>query len=165
MIGLDGRVRPVHEDDAPRLTRMFGRLSDGTIRRRFFSLTPAIHPDPVVRALVDVDHGLSDALVLEVGDEIVAIASYHVRPDDPSVADIAVLVEDGWQHHGIGGRLTRQLSRLARRHGISTFHADVLADNRDAVRLIRHGNHGARASFAFGELAYDLPLQPIPRVA
>ena len=159
MIGLDARVRSLSPSlgDAERLQRMFARLSPDTIHRRFFTLMPRLS-DPLLRTLTDVDHDRHEALAVVVGDEIVALASYHRSADDPTVADIAVLVEDGWQRTGLGARLVRALTRLALARGVERFHADLLASNRPAVGLIRRYSSGSRAAFLDGELVYDLPL-------
>lgn len=162
MIGPDPLVRPWQPGDEERLRRMFRRLSTQTVYRRFFTVVDSLD-GPVLRALTDVDHMRHEALVILIGDEIVALASYHVRRDDPTVADVAVVVEDGWQHHGLGRRLMRRLTALARSRGVLAFHADVLPDNRAAVGLIhRVGGAlaGGRGRFEHGELAYDLPLVP-----
>ena len=158
MIGLYTPPRPlVPGDDDARLARMFQRLSRETVLRRFFTLVPKLE-GPLLRAMTDVDHDNHEALVVAVGDEIVAVASYHRSPDDPTVADVAVVVEDGWQHTGLGRRLTAQLSRLARDRGIERFHADVLADNRAALGLIHRMNERSAGRFEHGEIVYDLPL-------
>jgi GNAT superfamily N-acetyltransferase len=157
MIGLDARPRPFEAGDAEGVMRMFGRLSPETMMRRFFTTTPTL-PEPLVRALTSVDHDQHEALVIEVADEIVALASYHRSATEPEVADVAVLVEDGWQHHGLGRRLTRELSKLAATRGISRLHADVLADNRPAVAMIRQASRSARTRWDGPVLSYDLPL-------
>ena len=157
MIGLDARVRSVEPSDAVRLQRMFARLSPDTIHRRFFTLLPKLS-DSLLSTLVSADHDRSEALVVVVGDEIVALASYHRSSEDPTVADVAVLVEDGWHRHGLGRRLVRALSRLAADRGVERFHADLLASNRPVVGMIRRLSPGARGAFLDGELVYDLPL-------
>ena len=159
MIGLDARVRPVSADDADRLQRMFARLSPDTVHRRFFTLMPRLC-ETMLRTLCEVDPEAGEALVVVVGDEIVALASYHRLADAPSVADVAVLVEDGWQHSGLGSRLVRALRRRALARGVERFHADLLASNRPVVGMIRRLSPGARAAFVDGELVYDLPLAP-----
>jgi len=160
MIGAYGPVRPLDPTaDAERVARMFDRLSDDTVFRRFFTLAPK-GDRRLLDALLSVDHDQHEALVMQVGTEIVAMASYHRHPDDPAVADVAVLVEDGWQHHGLGRRLMRQLTRLARQRGVDSFHADVLADNRKAMGLIRRMGSTAKPRFESGELVYDMPLVP-----
>lgn len=159
MIGLDAVPRPFEPGDAARVVRMFGRLSPATVHKRFFTVSAKLD-GPLLRALVDVDHERHEALVVPVGDEVVALASYHVRRDDPTVADVAVLVEDGWQHHGLGQRLVRRLGRLAERRGVVAFHADVLPDNQPVVGLIHRTNRTPQAHFTGGELSFDLPLRP-----
>lgn len=160
MIGVDARVRPLLPEDAARIERMFWRLSPETRFRRFFTPMPKLDRR-VMAALMDVDHQRHEAVVALVGDEVVALASYHVRRDDPSVADVAVVVEDDWQRYGLGRRLMRALTKLARSRGVTVFHADVLADNAKAVGLIRRlARESARGRLEGGELEFDLPLAP-----
>jgi GNAT superfamily N-acetyltransferase len=157
VIGLHSVPRPLTPDDADRLVRMFARLSRETVYRRFFTLMPALEGS-ILKALTTVDHDRHEALVVTVGDEIVALASYHRSAHDPSVADVAVLVEDAWQHHGVGRRLVRRLARLAAERGIERFHADVLADNRNALGMIRRMSRDTRGRLDEGAMAFDLPL-------
>ena len=136
---------------------MFERLSPQTISRRFFTLMPRLS-EPLLRALTSVDHDAHEALVITVGDEIVALASYHRSANDPSIADIAVMVEDEWQHHGLARQLMRELTNLARTRGIALFHADVLADNQAAIGLIHRLGNSTPPVWTGTGLSYDLPL-------
>jgi GNAT superfamily N-acetyltransferase len=158
VIGLDPAVRPLEAGDDERLRRMFGRLSRETVTRRFFTLMPKLS-DALLRTLMAVDHADHEALVVQVGDEVVALASYHRRAADPTLADVAVLVEDGWQHHGLGRLLVRRLTALAQRRGIATFHADVLVDNRPAAGLIQRMDRTSRPVWGGDLLSYNLPLR------
>ena len=158
LIGLDVLARPFEEGDAERIVRMFGRLSPQTVARRFFTASPSVS-EQFLKALTSVDHDLHEALVIEVGGEIVALASYHRNATDRAVADVAVLVEDGWQHHGLGGRLMKELAELAATRGISRLRADVLFDNRPAVAMIRRARNGTRTGWDGHVLSYDLPLE------
>ena len=162
MIGVDPEVRLFGEGDDERLARMVGRLSPNTMYRRFFAAHPTLSAE-MLRALSAVDHERHEAVVALVGGEMIGLASYHRNDDDPGEAEIAVMVEDAWQHHGVGGRLTRRLARLARDRGLASFHATVLADNQDAVRLIRHSNPSTTAAFDHGQLSYELPLRRRPQ--
>ena len=160
-IGPDVEPRPLETDDTERLVRMFSRLSTQTVRRRFFTVVPMLE-GPLLDSLTAVDHDRHEALVVVVDDEVVGVASYHRDPDDPSAADIAVLVEDDWQQVGLGRRLVERLAGLARGRGIERFHADVLVDNRPAVGFIRRMNPSARGRYdgSDGALSFDLPLVP-----
>ncbi|MEA3078402.1 MAG: hypothetical protein QOF60_3310, partial [Actinomycetota bacterium] len=79
-------------DDSEALRRMFSRLSQETIYKRFFR--PVKEPSAKDLAfLTNVDHGRREALVAEADGEIVAVARYD-RLGDTDEAEVAVLVED-----------------------------------------------------------------------
>jgi GNAT superfamily N-acetyltransferase len=129
-------TRPIRPDDEGRLRRMWPRLSRDTIYRRFHSPLHRI-PAATVHRLVEVDHDLREAVVAEVGDEVVAVARYDRSLDDPSTAEFAVLVEDAWQGVGLGRQLILELIRLAADRGVRTLTATVQADNDRMLAVLR----------------------------
>lgn len=149
-------VREITLSDVDRLHRMFTRLSPATVYRRFFSPINEPRRSALVW-LAAVDHGSRDALVALDGDEIVAVARYDSRPGS-SAAEVAVTVEDAWQHQGIGGHLTKRLARRAIDHGIESFLATVLADNRPALGLMRKLSPDASVHFEDGGYEASIPL-------
>nr|WP_235834253.1 GNAT family N-acetyltransferase [Actinomadura logoneensis] len=134
----DVRIRPFGSGDEARLRRMSDELSQGSLYTRFFSGTPRV-PEPYVRKLGRLDHWDRDALVALHGDAMVGIAEYARVPSRPDEAEVAVLVADAWQRHGLGGLLTRLLLPLAARRGVTGFRAEVCSTNTGAIELIRHG--------------------------
>src|SRR4051794_22675856 len=110
-------TRPVQPDDEQRLVRMWPRLSADTIYRRFHSPLRGL-PPATVRHLVEVDHDLREALVVEAGDEVVGVARYDRSLADPASAEFAVVVEDAWQGMGLGRQLVAELTELAGRRGV-----------------------------------------------
>ena len=150
-------VREITLDDVDRLRRMFSRLSPDTVYRRFFSPVNAPRRSALVW-LAAVDHDSRDALVALDGDEIVAVARYDSRPGG-STAEIAVTVEDAWQHRGIGGRLTKRLAGRAADHGIESFVATMLPDNRPALGLLRKLSPDASVHFEGGGYEASIPLR------
>jgi RimJ/RimL family protein N-acetyltransferase len=149
-------VRPIAITDADRLARMFTRLSPTTVHFRFFSPIRRVPRGALVR-LADVDHQRRDALVALDGDEIVAVARYDAQPG-ATEAEIALTVEDAWQHRGLGEALALRLGVLARRRGYERFTATVLPDNRAALGLMRKLSPAARVRFAGGEYEASVPL-------
>jgi ribosomal protein S18 acetylase RimI-like enzyme len=150
-------VRPIEAEDAERLRRMFFRLSPTTIYKRFFS--PIQHPSrALLERLTSVDHDQREALVALDGDEIVAVARYDGEPGTHS-AEIAVTVEDEWQHRGVGRKLARRLALVAMDHGFDEFSAIVLPDNRDALGLLRSLSPDAHIEFDSSGLSATLPLR------
>jgi GNAT superfamily N-acetyltransferase len=149
-------VRPIGPTDIARLERMFFRLSPATVYRRFFS--PIHEPSPrMLMWLTNVDHDRREALVAVHGDEIVAVARYDGRPGSTE-AEIAVTVEDAWQHRGIGGRLARRLAAVALDHGFEQFIATMLPDNREAIGLLHRLSADASVRFSDGTYAAVAPL-------
>ncbi|TYK50405.1 GNAT family N-acetyltransferase [Actinomadura decatromicini] len=156
----DVRIRPYGHGDRERVRRMSERLSAASLYTRFFSGTPRI-PDHYLRLLDGVDHWDRDALVALDGDEIVGVAEYVRDAKRPCRADVAVLVCDPWQRHGLGSTLVAFLSKLAERRGVTEFDADVVLTNRGAMLFLRRGWPAARATRDGDSARYHLPL-PMP---
>ena len=154
-------IRPVETTDVERLARMFERLSPMTVYYRFHSPLPRLPRSTLVR-LADVDHCRSEALAAVYDDEIIAVARYNaVRGADGSEtceAEIAIAVEDAWQHRGIGNQLIRSLAHLAVRRGFHTFVATILPENRAALDLMRKLVPDADVRFVSGSYEARFPL-------
>lgn len=145
-------VRPVRPDDAPRLVRLHGRLSPETIYKRFHSPMPTPSP-ALIEHLANVDGDDREALVVTLADEIIAVARWDCYEDDPSTAEIAILVEDAWQGHGVGTVLLAELAAAATEVGVDRFDALVLSDNRTPMAaLFRAALGEVHAGFEDGEI-------------
>lgn len=150
--------RPIRPDDVERLERMFGRLSAQTVYRRFLAPVPTLRPW-ALRHLTQVDHHDREAIVALHGDEIVGVSRYdRPRAGDGTTAEVAILVEDAWQHHGVARWLLRTLGSLARQRGIEELTATVLADNVPALELARTLNPRATMEGTGPERELVLPL-------
>jgi GNAT superfamily N-acetyltransferase len=150
-------TRPVRPDDDERLVRMWPRLSPDTIYRRFHSPLRRL-PMATVRHLVEVDHELREAVVAEIGDEVVGVARYDRSAVDPSSAEFAVVVEDAWQGLGLGRQLLLELTALAARRGVRRLTATVQMDNDRMLRLIHRLLPGSLITRDSGVLAVESPL-------
>lgn len=158
--GIEVRIRPVEVTDVDGLARMALRLSPETIYLRFFAPLPRV-PRSHLQRVADVDHRERDALVALAGDEIVAVASYEGRAEagaSTNDAELAVTVEDAWQHRGLGLLLARRLANVARGRGCRTFVATILPDNRAALDLMRKLAPDADIHFSDGSYVARLPL-------
>lgn len=94
-------IRAVQPGDVAALARMMARCSPRTRYARFHGVVAEIPPAYLRRCL----SGEHIALVVEDGDEIVALAS--IGPE--TVPEMAVVVEDGWQGRGVGRALVAAL--------------------------------------------------------
>ena len=104
-------VRLATFDDTASLVRMHARCSGDSVYKRYATPLARID-DRFARRLLLAGNG---ALVATVGDEVVGIAS--ISTCENAIAEVSLLVEDGWQRRGIGTRLLSGAARLARGHG------------------------------------------------
>ena len=160
------RVRAMFPRDANRLRRMFSRLSPTSIYRRFHSPLPRV-PEWAVTEAVEVDHYDEESLVAVAGEEIVGQAMY-VRLANGHEAEVAVVVEDGWQRRGVGKLLLSRLAEEARRRGIEAFTGTVLPDNGAMRGLMAASGGRLRYSGEDGACLADVPLpasSPVWRIS
>ena len=159
--GLELLLRPLRSDDKRRLAQAFERLSPQTRYRRFFAPMESLS-DQDLRYLTEVDHHDHEAIaaVNPENGMIIGVARF-VRSDDPTEAEVAVVVGDPWHGHGVATALLQQLVERARTEGIDHFVALVLSDNTDALELFRHlapgGSHTRRSASGHTELVMALP--------
>jgi GNAT superfamily N-acetyltransferase len=133
-------VRQLLPSDRAELAERYLELSPEARRLRFFN-APDHLSTRLLDYLVDVDGVDRCAIVARALDEAgtpgVGIARYARSQDDPSCAEAAVTVLDAHQGRGIGTLLMHRLAEQARRHGISTFTASVMWENRELLDSLR----------------------------
>ncbi|MFE0459527.1 GNAT family N-acetyltransferase [Kitasatospora sp. NPDC058965] len=121
--GTDLTVRRAAPADKPAALAMHHRCSTTTLRKRYHG--PVADADRYLEHLLDPRHGQTLAVETEDG-RLVALA--HLMWDDDS-AELAVLVEDGWQRRGLGLDLLRRMAALAAEAGVATVYAVTQAGN------------------------------------
>ena len=126
-------IRIATPADSEKLRPMFSRASSETIYRRFHIPFPKV-PEWMISLVLDADHHTKEALVAVAEKRIVGHAMY-ARLEDGSEAEMAILVEDGWQSKGIGKALLLELEERARLRGVEAFTAEVLGENRRMLGL------------------------------
>src|SRR3989442_10654077 len=149
--GASVRVRAIRPDDEPRLMALCRRLSPRTVYERFFSPRRLLPEE--AHALAKVDYRQRMAVVAEVDDgqepELIGVARYGPS-DEATTADIGLVVADGWQGLGLGSLLLEEILRAGEQRGIHEFSADVLTDNRRALRLLARHTAITRRTVASG---------------
>jgi RimJ/RimL family protein N-acetyltransferase len=159
--GLELLLRPLQSGDKQRLAQAFEQLSPQTRYRRFFAPLEKLSQQDL-RYLTEVDHHDHEAIaaVNPENGAIVGVARY-VRSEDPAEAEVAVVVGDPWQGHGVATALLQRLVARAREEGIDHFVALVMSDNTEALEIFKHlapGGSRIRASASGNtELVMALP--------
>jgi len=136
--GLEILLRPVRISDEPLLKRFL--LCPCPIDR-FISASSRARkdmPHERLQEFVVIDY-LSEMVILavqETGDirTVVGVAQYGVEPDSHS-AEVALVVRDDFQDHGIGTELLDYVTLLAKREGLLGFRAEVLVENQTMMHL------------------------------
>jgi acetyl coenzyme A synthetase (ADP forming)-like protein len=151
-------LRPIRSDDDDGLLGLFSRLSHESIYMRFFS--PVSSPTrEQLEHLTHVDYDARMALVAELGNEIVAVARYD-RLSDGDRAEVAFTVQDDQQGRGLATIMLEHLAAVARTHGITTFVAETLPDNRRMLAVFRDAGFQVVREFADGVVHVAFPIDP-----
>jgi RimJ/RimL family protein N-acetyltransferase len=132
-------IRPIRPDDKRMLEDGLRHLSDESVQRRFLTLKRSFSRSEL-RYLTEVNGRDHVALVAEYpGDAVrrlIAVARFVRLADDPTAAEVAIVVADDWQRRGVGTELTELLAERARESGIRRFTATMSSDNVAAHRLM-----------------------------
>lgn len=156
--GLRYRVRPIRPDDASRLVAFHGKLSTRSVYLRFFTVHPTLS-ETEVRRFTTVDYVDRLALVAMVEDRLIAVARYDRAPG-ATEAEVAFVVADDYQHHGIGSTLLDDLADAARARGVTAFRADTLAENHAMLDVFRHTGFPVSARTEYGTVTLRFPIAP-----
>jgi acetyltransferase len=136
--GVRLRLRPIRPEDQDRLIALYDRLSRYTAYQRFFTVMKRLPPD-WAHLLANVDYERRLALLAEHGPpetpELVGVARYEAT-DRPDTAEIAFVIQDGWQNRGLGTLMLDALLTAAEARGIRRFRAYVLASNTRMIDML-----------------------------
>ena len=151
-------VRPIEPTDAAELIRAHDALSDETRRRRFFSPHPHL-TETEAAFFTGVDHVDREAFVVLFEDAIIAVGRYdRIRPD---TAEVAFVVGDAWQAHGIATMLLDRLATRALEVGITRFEADTFGENQAMLAVFRHWTPERKVTIESGVLHVEMVI-PTP---
>ena len=156
--GLRYHVRPIRPDDAARLVAFHRQLSPHSVYMRFFTFHPTLTAAEVAR-FTTVDYVDRLALVATVGDRLIAVGRFD-RPPAATEAEVAFVVADEYQHHGIGSLLLDELARAAWQRGVEVFTADTLAENSAMLDVFRHAGFPVTSGVEYGTVTLRFPIAP-----
>ncbi|MBF0459874.1 MAG: GNAT family N-acetyltransferase [Magnetococcales bacterium] len=159
----DGRsveFRFIQPSDDHIVRKRFHALSPQTVYYRFMAPLKRLSFKQIMD-LVYVDQRVAAAIggfVPGLGrDGLIALAGYHLEPHSNS-AEVAFLIHDNWQRHGIGSHMFHTLAGIARRNGITRFTADVLPGNIQMQRVFQRAGLPFRHWLDDGTTCYEIDL-------
>ncbi len=142
-------LRPMRDDDEPRMAAFHAGLSPRSVYQRYFHISSleqrlarlhlslALQIDPALGVSMVAEPALDEG-----GLEIVGLG--RVKRSEPGAAEIGLLVVDRWQGRGLGRAMMARLIEGARDLQVQRLHGDMLAGN-DAMRaLVRHAGFVVR---------------------
>ena len=129
-------------EDEPLLIRLHQALSERSVYMRYFSPLKLSHRTAHERLtrICFIDYDREIALVVErkteTGPEIIAIGRLS-KLRGRNEAELAVLVDDRYQHLGMGSELYRRMVGVARDEKLQRVVSVILVENVDMLAIVR----------------------------
>jgi acyl-CoA synthetase (NDP forming)/GNAT superfamily N-acetyltransferase len=156
--GSAALVREVRASDRTALLALHAAASDASIYLRFFSLNRSAAEAFVER--VSSPSAGTWSLVAETRGRLVGIATASVGAQGE--AEVALLVDEQTHGLGVGTLLLEHLAAWSLARGVSTFSADVLAENHPMLRVFHDAGFGLREQRDHEVVSVILDIRPSP---
>jgi RimJ/RimL family protein N-acetyltransferase len=149
--------RPTRSTDAVAMHNLFFRLPTRDVYTRFFTNLASLSEE-TAHHMCSVDYENEMAFAAVIGEDwereqIVGTAAYYVDPSR-NLADVAYMVDPGWQGVGLGTALQDTIIEYARAQGLRGFTADVLKQNAGMIKVFKKS--GCNVTWHLEEDAYEV---------
>ncbi|WP_258933056.1 GNAT family N-acetyltransferase [Nesterenkonia pannonica] len=164
--GAAAQLRPVWEEDAPRLQRMHAEQSESSRYLRYFSYKPSLSAAELER-FTDVDHADRVCLVVLVADrsgesDIIGVGGYD-RIGSTDEAEVSFYISDAHQGRGVGSILLEHLAAAGRERALTRFSAEVLPANRKMLSVFHEAGYEIDRSFEEDVILVGFSIDPNDR--
>jgi RimJ/RimL family protein N-acetyltransferase len=143
------------------MRRLFYRFSDTAVYYRYFSPIKTM-PHAKMQEYVNVDFGrcLSIVgLVKDIGEGRIIAEGRFVRELQRPYAEVAFVVDESFQGHGIATFMLRMLIRLAKERGLKGFTAEVLSSNKSMLKVFEKCGLPVEARVVEGIYEVTIPFE------
>ncbi len=130
-------LRELHGIDPARMLAAYDALSEESIYLRFMRSKRTPPPEQVAQFLNYHPEQQISLLLTDLAGEPLAQAQSIRRRLHPERAEFSCIVADHFQQKGAGRRILLALALLARAEGIQEWTAEVLAQNRPMLTLLK----------------------------
>lgn len=159
------RMRAIRPEDDERLRAFHSHLSPDSIMFRFFHFLPEL-PSEDAAHFTHVDYLDRMALIATTGEgqaeEILGVVRYDRIGE--VTAEVAFVVLDRWQGHGIATVLLHRLASYARTKGFTTFIAITMGNNARMIEVLRNAGFPWKAQYSDGTLEVALDISEPPAI-
>jgi acetyltransferase len=156
--------RPIRPEDEPLMVDFHKKLSERTVYLRYFQ--------PLKLSMRTAHERLRRICFTDYDREIVLLGECKAKDDTPQViavgrlsklhgrdeAEIAVLIQDGFQHLGMGTELCRRLISVARDEKLRRLQSTVLAENQEMRAICQKLGFRLQADVEDGTMHAELDL-------
>lgn len=135
--GLPVLLRPVKISDEPLLKDFFYSLSTQSLSQRFMSMRQDI-PHQILQRF-SVINFTNEMVILAIlsdqqKEEVIGVGQYAIDAE-AHTAEVALVIQDDYQHQGLGTEILKYLTYLAKKQGLLGFTAEVFLENRPMLHL------------------------------
>ena len=168
--GVEVTIRDLRADDRERIATAVRQLDRTSIYTRFFSYRSDLAEAGLDRVM-RVDPERDAMLVVTIGaaaDERVIASGRYIGSGgegDLRTAEVAFMVDGGYQGQGIAGRLLRHLAAIAREREFVSFTAEVLAENKAMLAVFARSGLPMQRRREGGVVHVTLALRGDARIA
>ena len=155
----DIRIRRIEPGDADELERFYAGLSATSRAQRFHGACRGIGPERA-ESFASADHRSRDGFVAVEGERIVG--HLVLEPFGERSDELAVVVEDRLQHHGVGTLLLAAAQASARLRGVERLVAWVYGDNGPMRQLLATSHYPMRVTWEGSIARYELTVPSLP---
>ncbi len=158
-------IRPIQAEDEQLMIKFHERLSDRSVYLRYFQmvgLSQRTEHDRLTR-ICFIDYDREMALVAEHRDpvteerRIVGLGNLN-RVRARNEGEVAVIVSDDYQGHGLGTELMHRLVQIARAERMSCAVGSTMLENRPTIALLKRVGFDVKMNFEDHVVEAELKL-------
>jgi acetyltransferase len=162
--GTPVTIRPIRPEDEPLLIKLHQALSERSVYLRYFQplkLSQRTAHERLTR-ICFIDYDRETVLVVERKQvdgtpEIIAIGRLS-KLRGKNDAELAVLVDDRFQHQGMGTELYRRLIAIAREEKLDLVVSTILSENREMIAICEKLGFKLQADMEDGTVRAELKV-------
>ncbi|MFZ3332688.1 MAG: bifunctional acetate--CoA ligase family protein/GNAT family N-acetyltransferase [Candidatus Acidiferrales bacterium] len=134
--GMEILFRPIRPEDEPMMVKFHESLSNESVYLRYFHMEKlsarVAHERLIRKCFIDYDQEMAlvaDRLAPDTGQHEILAVGRLSKSRTAQEAEVAVLVSDHYQRHGLGTELVRHLIQVARDEKLQAIVANILLEN------------------------------------